>query len=218
MPVATPAAELAEAKRREQTARLAWRRAAERFPKGDSRIREALNAYKKAKAERQRVDAKVARAQPAKQTSQNGLLFLMAEEGFVPHAYNDPAGHATFGVGHLLHRGGVTAADRATWGTKTTPKPRALVQQVLREDLASTYEPAIRAAVKKPLKPHQFDALLSLCFNIGSAGFKNSTVVRRLNAGDFRGAADAILMWNKPSMLIPRRRRERRLFLTGAYR
>jgi lysozyme len=218
VPVATPAAELAEAKRREQTARLAWRRAAERFPKGDSRIREALNAYKKAKAERQRVDAKVARAQPAKQTSQNGLLFLMAEEGFVPHAYNDPAGHATFGVGHLLHRGGVTAADRATWGTKTTPKPRALVQQVLREDLASTYEPAIRAAVKKPLKPHQFDALLSLCFNIGSAGFKNSTVVRRLNAGDFRGAADAILMWNKPSMLIPRRRRERRLFLTGAYR
>jgi GH24 family phage-related lysozyme (muramidase) len=218
MPGAKPGAELAQANRRQRAARLAWRRAAEVFPKGDPRIREALNAYKKAKAERQRVDAKIARAQPATQASPKGLLFLMAEEGFVPHAYNDPAGHATFGVGHLLHRGGVTAADRAKWGAKANPKPRALVQRVLREDLAGTYEPAVRAAVKKPLKPHQFDALLSLCFNIGTAGFKNSTVARRLNAGDFRGAADAILMWNKPSVLIPRRRRERELFLTGTYR
>jgi lysozyme len=43
-------------------------------------------------------------------------------------------------------------------------------------------------------------------------------VVKRINAGDFRGAADAILMWDKPSTLIPRRRRERELFLNGTYR
>jgi lysozyme len=43
-------------------------------------------------------------------------------------------------------------------------------------------------------------------------------MVKRINAGDFRGAADAILMWNKPSILIPRRRRERELFLNGTYR
>lgn len=211
-------AALKDAKRRQHAARLVWRIALERHPKGDPRIREALAAYKQAKATRQRIDAQIARLQSAKQASPKGLAFLIAEEGFVPHAYNDPAGHATFGVGHLLHRGRVTAADRAQWGTKARPKPRALVERVLREDLARRYEPAVRDAVKRPLNPHQFDALLSLCFNIGTAGFKNSTVVRRLNDGDFAGAADAILMWKKPAILMPRRRRERELFLNATYR
>jgi GH24 family phage-related lysozyme (muramidase) len=209
---------LAEAKRRQHAARLAWRKAAEKHPKGDRRIRETLAAYKRAKAERRRLDRQIARLQPATSASAKGLAFLIAEEGFVPYAYNDPANHATFGVGHLLHRGPVTAADRAQWGTKAKPKPRALVEQVLRDDLARRYEPAVKDAVKRPLQPHQFDALLSLCFNIGTGGFKGSTVVKRLNAGDFAGAADAILLWNKPSILIPRRRRERELFLNGVYR
>ena len=209
---------LKDAKRRQHAARLAWRIALERFPTGDPRIREALNGYKRAKAARQLIDRQIARLLSPKQASRKGLSFLIAEEGFIPHAYNDPANHATFGVGHLLHFGPVTNEDRAKWGTKAQPKPRALVERVLREDLARRYEPAVRDAVSKALKPHQFDALLSLCFNIGTGGFKRSTVVRRLNAGDFKGAADAILMWNRPSILIPRRRRERRLFLTGKYR
>lgn len=211
-------AALRDAKRRQHAARLVWRIALERHPKGDPRIREALSGYKQAKAVRQRLDAQIARLQSVKQASPKGLAFLIAEEGFVPWAYNDPANHATFGVGHLLHRGPVTASDRAGWGTKAQPKPRALVERVLREDLAGRYEPALREAVKKPLKPHQFDALLSLCFNIGTGGFKQSTVVRRLNEGDFAGAADAILMWSKPAILMPRRRRERELFLNAKYR
>lgn len=211
-------AALRDAKRRQHAARLVWRIALERHPKGDPRIREALSGYKQAKAVRQRLDAQIARLQSVKQASPKGLAFLIAEEGFVPWAYNDPANHATFGVGHLLHRGPVTAADRGEWGTKAQPKPRALVERVLREDLAGRYEPALREAVKKPLKPHQFDALLSLCFNIGTGGFKQSTVVRRLNEGDFAGAADAILMWSKPAILMPRRRRERELFLNAKYR
>jgi lysozyme len=210
-------AALKDAKRQQHAARLVWRIAAERHPKGDPRIREALQGYKQAKAARQLIDRQIARLQSAKQVSPKGLAFLIAEEGFIPHAYNDPANHATFGVGHLLHLGPVTAADRAKWGTKAKPMPRALVERVLREDLAR-YEQAVREAVKKPLKPHQFDALLSLAFNIGTGGFRRSTVVKRVNAGDFRGAADAILMWNKPAILIPRRRRERELFLNGTYR
>lgn len=218
MTLAELQAALRDAKRLQHAARLVWRRAAERFPRGDPRLREALAGYKQAKAARQRLDAQIARLQSADTASPKGLAFLIAEEGFVAWAYNDPANHATFGVGHLLHRGPVTAADRAEWGTKARPKPRALVERVLREDLALRYEPAVRDAVRKPLKPHQFDALLSLCFNIGVSGFKGSTVVRRLNAGDFAGAADAILMWKRPAILMPRRRRERELFLTGRYR
>jgi lysozyme len=68
--------------------------------------------------------------------------------------------------------------------------------------------------VKVPLTQNQFDALYSLCFNIGEGAFKKSTVVKRLNANDYKGAADAILMWNKPSVLEKRRKRERDLFLS----
>jgi lysozyme len=68
--------------------------------------------------------------------------------------------------------------------------------------------------VKVPLQQAQFDALYSLCFNIGGTAFKNSTVVKRLNANDYQGAADAILMWNKPAVLEKRRKRERELFLS----
>ena len=211
-------ASLKGAKRRQHAARLAWRIAAERHPKGDPRIREALKGYRQAKAVRQLIDRRIARLQAPTKVSARGLAFLIAEEGFIPYAYNDPANHATFGVGHLLHLGPVTAADRAQWGTKAKPMPRALVQRVLREDLATRFEPAVRDAVKNPLKQHQFDALVSLAFNIGAGGFRRSTVVKRINAGDFRGAADAILMWDKPSILIPRRRRERELFLNGTYR
>lgn len=208
----------ADAKRAQHRARLAWRKTLERLPKNDPRVREALNAYKLAKAVRQRLDAQIARVQNPTTMSPRGLDFLVAQEGFIPYAYNDSQGHATFGVGHLLHHGPVTAADRAKWGTKAKPKPRSLVLRVLREDLAKRFEPAVRETIKTPLKAHQFDALVSFAFNIGANGFRDSTTARRLNAGDFQGAADAMLMWRKPPEIIPRRRRERELFLNAVYR
>lgn len=208
----------AEAKRAQHRARLAWRLALERFPKNDPRVRDALAAYKAAKAVRQRLDAQIAQAQRPTTMSAKGLDFLVAQEGFIPYAYNDSQGHATFGVGHLLHHGPVTAADRAKWGTKAKPKPRALVLRVLREDLAKRFEPAVRETVKRALKAHQFDALVSMAFNIGAGGFRGSTVAKRLNAGDFHGAGDAMMLWRKPPEIIPRRRRERELFINGTYR
>lgn len=146
------------------------------------------------------------------------LDFLVREEGMIPYAYNDPKGYATFGVGHLLHRSPVNDNDRRKWGTPQNPKPRPFVMKVFQEDL-DKYERAVRDAVAPKLKRHQFAACVSLCFNVGASsnGFPGSTVVKRLNAGDTVGAADAFLMWDNPSMLRPRRQRERRLFLTGRY-
>lgn len=66
--------------------------------------------------------------------------------------------------------------------------------------LARTVEPyaqAVRAAVRVPLNQKQFDALVSLAYSIGAGAFAGSTVVRRLNEGDYAGAADAVRMWNK---------------------
>ena len=82
----------------------------------------------------------------------------------------------------------------------------------------------MRRAVRVTLTEEQRAALISLTFNIGSGGFLSSTVLRRLNAGNYEGAADAFLMWNKITRngvkerdqgLVNRRERERLLFLTG---
>jgi lysozyme len=209
--------QLTGSQRKEEAARRAWLRAAEKFPKGDPRLRQAQKAFEAAKAARKKLDARVAAAQKASSMSARGRGFLIAAEGFIPYAYNDSRGHATFGVGHLLHFGPVTAADRAKWGTKANPKPRALVDRTLQEDLANRFEPVVRKTIRRPLKQHQFDALVAFAFNIGTKGFSDSTAAQLINKGDFRGAGDAMLNWRRPPEIIPRRRRERELFLSGKY-
>tara|TARA_R110000823_G_scaffold314640_2_gene444225 strand:- start:202 stop:642 length:441 start_codon:yes stop_codon:yes gene_type:complete len=87
------------------------------------------------------------------------------------------------------------------WGHTKNAKPNmtiteAQAEQFLREDLVWV-EDAIDRLVKVPLTQNQNDALGSLIFNIGAGAFSKSTVLRRLNARDYRGAADAFLMWNK---------------------
>ncbi len=154
---------------------------------------------------------KVRRAQ---RTSLRGREFLTREEGIVLHAYNDPAGHATFGVGHLIHLGPCTAADFRAWGSKSNPKTPAFAMQVLGWDL-KRYEATVREAVGRRLPQHKFDALVSLAFNIGTAGFAGSTAARRVRAK--AGNASVILMWDNPSILRPRREREALLYRTGQY-
>jgi lysozyme len=137
-----------------------------------------------------------------------GLAALSREEGLVLHPYNDSAGHATIGVGHLLHLGRVTAADQARWRGFTRAKAIALLA-----DDVGKFEAAVDRAITRPMLQGQFDAFVSLAFNIGTGGFASSTVARRFNAGDRMGAANAILMWSHPSELLGRRKRERTMFL-----
>lgn len=144
--------------------------------------------------------------------SAHGLAFLSAQEGLRLAPYNDSAGHATIGVGHLIHYGPVTAADRSHY----RGFDRAAALSLLKHD-ASSREAFVSKAVKVPLNQNEFDALVSLTFNIGNAGFKGSTVLRKLNAGDRRGAANAFLLWRRGGAgLIYRRQRERSLFLKPA--
>jgi hypothetical protein len=90
--------------------------------------------------------------------------------------------------------------------------------RLLREDVAK-FEAAVNRAVGEAaldeLGQRAFDAMLSLAFNIGATGFEGSTVVRRARAGDRMGAADAFLLWRRPAVLLPRRRRERAVFLSS---
>ena len=144
-------------------------------------------------------------------TSAAGVRALLREEGCVLRPYNDSAGNATIGVGHLLHRGPVNAGDRSRWAGFT----REDASELLRRDL-SRFEDAVAYAVEVPMTQGEFDALVSLAFNIGTGGFASSSVVRHLNAGRRRAAADAFLMWRNPPELAPRRRRERAAFLAPA--
>ncbi len=90
---------------------------------------------------------------------------------------------------------------------------------ILSRDLAK-FESAVDGAVKVALEQNEFDALVSLAFNIGGGAFAKSTLVRKLNAGDKAGAANAFMSWNKAggkvlNGLTTRRRNERLQFLKG---
>ena len=68
------------------------------------------------------------------------------------------------------------------------------------------------------MNQNQFDALVSLAYNIGTGAFNKSTLVKKLNAGDIRGAADQFDVWinaggKRMQGLVNRRAREKALYL-----
>jgi lysozyme len=138
--------------------------------------------------------------------AQSTLDFIIKEEGAKNKAYKDSKGLLTIGVGHLIK----TDEDHLINATLTDEQ----VHDLLKSDLKWCSK-AVESSVKVPLQQNQYDALYSLCFNVGADNFKKSTVVKRINENDLKGAADAILMWNKPAVLQKRRERERALFLNG---
>ena len=147
--------------------------------------------------------------------SREGAELIAHFEGFVPRPYDDAAGHATIGFGHLLHHGRVTAADRKRWGTVSRERGLAL----LAEDARSA-ETAVSQGVKVPLTQEQFDALVCFTFNVGNGAFGSSTLLKVLNAGRPEAAADELLRWSRAGGrvlegLLRRRRAERALFLSG---
>lgn len=140
-------------------------------------------------------------------------------EGFRAKAYPDPAtGGEPITIGY-----GTTA--RAGVGVKP------YLGMVITQDDAERYlqlavqkfAAQVEAMIRVPVSENQFGAIVSLAYNIGTGALSSSTVLKRLNAGDYAGAADAILMWDKAGGKVMkglqrRRNAERALFLTGADR
>lgn len=135
-----------------------------------------------------------------------GSAVLVAREGRRLDAYRDSVGIWTIGIGHTSAAG----PPAVTQGLRLTA---AECDAVFARDVGR-FVRTVAAVVPSDLPDHAFDALVSLCFNIGEGAFRRSTVVRRLKAGDRAGAAEAILMWNRPASLIPRRRAEYDQFRT----
>lgn len=106
--------------------------------------------------------------------------------------------------------------------THTTKKGMKITQEqadeLLRKDI-SWAEDAVNKHVKVALTQNQFDALVSFTFNVGASAFAASTLLRLLNTGDYTGAANQLLRWNKQKGVVlkgltKRREEERKLFLS----
>ena len=83
-------------------------------------------------------------------------------------------------------------------------------------------EKQINSMVKVKLTQNQYDALCSFCYNLGYGALKQSTLLKKINVGDFKGASDEFLKWNNATVngksivikgLSIRRKAERELFL-----
>jgi lysozyme len=103
-------------------------------------------------------------------------------------AYKCPAGVLTIGFGHTNHHG--MKFDAASHWTLEQ------CNQAFMEDMGG-FERAVRKHVKVPLEPWQFDALVSFTYNCGEGNLAKSTLLKKVNASDFKGAASEFLKWNK---------------------
>lgn len=142
---------------------------------------------------------------------QRGTEFIQNWEKCEHTVYKDQAGIPTVGYGHKN--------TKLVLGTIFT---QSQCDQLFAEDILST-ECAVSSFANIPLTQKQFNALVSLSFNIGASAFKASTLLKLLNAKYYRAAAEQFLVWDKyhtadgqahvSQGLADRRKAERELFL-----
>ena len=117
--------------------------------------------------------------------SASALVGIAVHEGYRGEAYTPVKGDVpTLGYGTT---DGVKPGD-------TIEPVQALVRKL--QDVQK-FEGALKQCVRVPLHQHEYDAFLSLAYNIGPGAFCGSTLVRRLNAGDYAGACAEILRWDR---------------------
>lgn len=141
--------------------------------------------------------------------SNKGLELIKEFEGFSGTAYLCSAKKATIGYGNTFWEDGtpVKIGDQIS-------KERA---ETLLKHVVDNFSVAVEVDIKIEVTQNQFDAMVSLAYNIGLGAFKNSTLLRQLNRGDFVGASQEFLRWDKsngkPLLGLTRRReREKLLF------
>lgn len=141
--------------------------------------------------------------------SNKGRKFIQNFEGLRLEAYLCPAGVWTIGYGHTsgVQKGQIITLQQA--------------EAYFNRDI-SQFVNSVNNLVKVSLTQGQFDALVSFTFNCGIGNFRSSTLLRLLNNGDYKGAAEQFLVWNKIRKngklvscegLTNRRKAEREMFV-----
>ncbi|WP_370698804.1 glycoside hydrolase family protein [Fibrella musci] len=150
--------------------------------------------------------------------SSAGVDFVKQFEGFSSSLYNDPAGHCTIGYGHLVHRGNCNGSESAEFRAGIT---EARGTELLRDSLRS-FETSVNTNVKVTLNQAQFDSLVSFSYNVGTGAFQSSTLLKKLNTGDYAAVPTEMKRWvNGGGKVLPglvrRREAEGNLFSSGSY-
>ena len=138
------------------------------------------------------------------ETSQNGIELIKEFEGRRLVAYQDSVGVWTIGYGHT----------KDVWEDRLIIKSTA--DRLLAEDLAE-FEKYVDNLVDVPLTQNQFDALVAWTFNLGPTNLSESTLLKKLNAGDYDAVPFEMKRWNKAGGevlkgLVRRREAEAALF------
>ncbi|MBW7730441.1 glycoside hydrolase family protein [Enterobacter hormaechei] len=147
--------------------------------------------------------------------SDMGKAFIKEWESFRSTAYNDSEGFCSIGYGHLIARArceDISLPEEFRNGI-TNSKADELFESRL-----SNYIKELKASVSTDLYQYEFDALISLLFNMGRMS-KAPQLTLKLNQANYEGAANEFLDITNGGVsgLVTRRQKERDLFLTGAY-
>jgi len=142
-------------------------------------------------------------------TSAAGINLIKEFEGVRLKAYRCPADVWTIGVGHTSAAGPPVVKA----GMEIT---NAQAMKILANDLVK-FEDGVDSAVKVPLKQNQFDALVSFAFNVGLGALAKSTLLKKLNAGQYDAVPAELMKWTKAGGkelpgLVRRRRAEAALW------
>lgn len=143
--------------------------------------------------------------------SERGISFIRSFEKFSPESYPDQGGRLTIGFGHLIK------PDESFLSPITQDQATIL----LAGDLGAA-EGCLNDRVAISLAQNQFDALVSLIFNIGVGAFANSTLLRLLNAQNMTAASQQFTRWDRVAGqvsegLVTRRQAEHLMFTDGVY-
>lgn len=146
--------------------------------------------------------------------SQEGLELIKRWEGLRLEAYRDTACIWTIGYGHTSNAGNPLVKK----GMCITQKQ---AEEILCEDLKQ-FEKTVEEAVRVSLTDCQFAALVSFCYNVGTKAFCNSTLLKKLNKGDYEAVPAELQKWNKVGGkvlqgLANRRAAEAGLWARGSY-
>lgn len=136
----------------------------------------------------------------------NGIELIKSFEGCKLKAYQDSVGVWTIGYGRTtnVHKGDVITQQQAD--------DYLLIEY-------KEFESKVKKLVKVPLTDNQLGALVCFAYNVGVGALSKSTLLKKLNVGDYKGAAEQFLVWNKAggkilNGLVRRRQAEKDLFLS----
>lgn len=152
-----------------------------------------------------------------KNLSDNGIATIKNFEGLRLKAYRDVAGVWTIGYGSTRYHDGQPIKPDDILAN-------AAQAGVLFKNTLKQYVDAVNKLVRVQLNQNQYDALVSFTYNLGIGAFQKSTLLKKLNEGDYAGASEQFLMWDKITdpgtgnkvackTLTLRRKQERTLFL-----